>query len=84
YCHVNKKIGGEYDARSTSSAATHLTQRAKGHGVGPAGPISACRDLNQGSLVALMRQNNVEVSQGDANDISASFSKRKFNDALID
>ena len=31
-----------------------------------------------------MRQNNVEVSQGVANDISASFSKRKFNDALID
>ncbi|KAI1664108.1 hypothetical protein L13192_12049 [Pyrenophora tritici-repentis] len=31
-----------------------------------------------------MRQNNVKVSQGVANDISASFSKRKFNDALID
>jgi hypothetical protein len=84
YCHVNKKIGGKYDARSTSSAATYLAQRAKGHGVGPAGPVSARRDPNQGSLVALMRQNNVEVSQGVANDISASFSKRKFNDALIE
>jgi hypothetical protein len=32
----------------------------------------------------MMRQNNVEVSQSVANEMSASFSKRKFHDALID
>ena len=32
----------------------------------------------------MMRQNNVEVSQSVANEMSASFSKRKFHDTLID
>jgi hypothetical protein len=32
----------------------------------------------------MMRQNNVEVSQSIANEISASFGTRKFHDALID
>jgi len=32
----------------------------------------------------MMRQNNVEVSQSVANEISASFGTRKFHDALID
>jgi hypothetical protein len=32
----------------------------------------------------MMRQNNVEVSQGVANEISASFRTRKFQNALID
>jgi hypothetical protein len=31
-----------------------------------------------------MRQNNVEVSQSVTNKISASFSTRKFHDAVID
>jgi hypothetical protein len=41
-------------------------------------------DPNQGTLVALMRDNNVEVSQSVANSISASFGTRRFQDALID
>jgi hypothetical protein len=84
YCHVNKHSGGIFDSQSTSSAATHLARRVKGHGIGSSGPISTCPDPNQGTLVAMMRQNNVEVSQSVANEMSASFSKRKFHDALID
>lgn len=84
YCHVSKQSGGIFDASSTSSAAHHLARRVKGHGVGPSGPISWRPDPNQGTLVAMMRQNNVEVSQGVANEISASFGTRKFQSALID
>ena len=82
YCHVSKQSGGIFDAKSTSSAAHHLARRVKGHSVGPSGSISTCPDPNQGTLVAMMRQNNVEVSQSVANEISSSFGTRKFQDAL--
>lgn len=46
--------------------------------------VTARTDLKQGTLAAMIRQNNVEVSQSVANEISASFRTRKFHDALID
>jgi hypothetical protein len=52
--------------------------------VNASGPVTARTDPNQGTLAAIMRQNNVEVSQSVANEISASFRTRKFHDALID
>lgn len=84
YCHVNKNPGGEYSSGSTSGAAAHLAKRLKGHSVNISGPVTASVDPNQGTLIALMRENNVEVSQSVANRISASFGTRRFQDALID
>jgi hypothetical protein len=84
YYHINKKAGGEYLAGSTSAAAVHLAKRVKGHSVNASSPVRARTDPNQGTLAAIMRQNNVEVSQSVANEISASFRTRKFHDALID
>jgi hypothetical protein len=60
HCHINKKLGGEYDARSTSSAATHLARRVKGHGVGPSGSVSSCHDPNQGPYAAEQRRGVAE------------------------
>jgi hypothetical protein len=72
-----------YSSGSTSSAAAHLAKRLKGHGVNVSSPVTAPIDLNQGTLIALMRENNMEVSQSVANRISASFGTRRFQDALI-
>ncbi|KAF1945021.1 hypothetical protein EJ02DRAFT_327804, partial [Clathrospora elynae] len=84
YYHINKKLGGKYDAGSTSAAATHLGKGVRSHGMSAAGPVRFSRDPNQGTLVALMRDSNVKVSQSIANEISLSFAKRKFLDALAD
>jgi hypothetical protein len=84
YCHIHKKPGGKYDASSTSGAAHHLGKLVHGHGVSATGLVRKDRDPNQGSLVAHMRDSGVEVLQAVANEISASFTKRRFQDALKD
>jgi hypothetical protein len=52
--------------------------------VNASGSVRSDPDPDQGTLVAIMRQNNVEVSQSVANQISSSFGTHKFQDALID
>jgi hypothetical protein len=84
YYHVNKNPGGEYSSRSTSGAAAHLARRLKGHSVNVSGLVTARTNSNKGTLIALMRENNVEVSQSVTNKISALFRTRRFQDALID
>lgn len=84
HCHVHKRAGGEYDAGSTSGAGNHLAKKAPGHGVCATGPVKGNRDPNQGTMVAFIRDSGIEVSQQVANEISASFVERKFQDALMD
>lgn len=84
HCHIRKKLGGEYDAGLTSAEATHLTECVPGHSVGAQEPLRRSRDPDQASIVTLMRDSGVEVSQEVANETSSSFTKRKFQDALMD
>jgi hypothetical protein len=84
YCHVNKNPRGEYSSGSTSGAAAYLARRLKGHSVNVSGPVTTRTNSNSGTLVALMRENNVDVSQSVANSMSASFGTRRFQDALME
>jgi hypothetical protein len=52
--------------------------------VNASGPVTARTDPNQDTLAAMMRQNNVKVSQSVITEISVSFGTRKFHDVLID
>ena len=85
YCHQHKIPGGEYVVHSsTSSAASHLAQKLPGHGFDSNGRINFSRPPNQTSIVAVLQNKGVEVSQEVANELAASFSARKFKQAVQD
>ncbi|RYN53575.1 hypothetical protein AA0118_g9681 [Alternaria tenuissima] len=73
-----------YVRRITVQYLTVLLYDGNADSVGAQGPLRRSRDPNQGSIVSLMRDSGVEVSQEVANEISSSFTKRKFQDALKD
>jgi hypothetical protein len=52
--------------------------------VNASGPVRSDPDPNQATLVAIVRQNNVEMLHSVTNQISLSFGMHKFQDALID
>jgi len=91
YCHVHRRSEASYDvSTSTSSAGSHLSKLTRGHSVGPNSPITkASREGNiRGAIVHSqvyqMRKKGVEVSQEVANELAASFSRRRFEEALKD
>ncbi|KAH8714040.1 hypothetical protein GQ44DRAFT_564509, partial [Phaeosphaeriaceae sp. PMI808] len=90
YCHQHKLPEACYEADSTTNAGRHLSSSKPGHSVGPNGPIPiASKEGNiigalAKSQVHIMRSKGVVVSQEVANEMAASFSTRKFEDALKD
>lgn len=89
YCHQHRLPEASYDvSSSTSSAGAHLQKLKKGHAVGPTGPIPIVSSEGNipgavaRSQVFKMRAKGVEVTQEVANELAASFSTRKFEDAL--
>ena len=90
-CHKQRRQQeAYYEADSTTNAGRHLSSNRPGHSLGPNGPIPiASREGNiMGALaksqVHIMRSRGVEVSQEVANEIAASFSSSRFQDALKD
>ncbi|CAE7205171.1 hypothetical protein PTTW11_09252 [Pyrenophora teres f. teres] len=90
-CHKQRRQQeAYYEADSTTNAGRHLLSNRPGHSLGPNGPIPiASREGNiMGALaksqVHIMRSRGVEVSQEVANEIAASFSSSRFQDALKD
>ncbi|KAI1508246.1 Dimer-Tnp-hAT dimerization containing protein [Pyrenophora tritici-repentis] len=90
YCHQRRKQEACYEADSTTNAGRHLSSNKPGHSHGPNGPVPiASREGNiMGALaksqVYIMRSKGIEVSQEVANEIAASFSTSRFQDALKD
>ncbi|KAI1512316.1 Dimer-Tnp-hAT dimerization containing protein [Pyrenophora tritici-repentis] len=90
YCHQRRKQEACYEADSTTNAGRHLSGNKPGHSHGPNGPVPiASREGNiMGALaksqVHIMRSKGIEVSQEVANEIAASFSTSRFQDALKD
>ena len=90
YCHQQRRQEACYEADSTTNAGRHLSSNKPGHSHGPNGPIPiASREGNiMGALaksqVHIMRSKGIEVSQGVANEMAASFSNSQFQDALKD
>ncbi|KAI1528151.1 hypothetical protein PtrSN002B_011392 [Pyrenophora tritici-repentis] len=90
-CHKQRRQQeAYYEADSTTNAGRHLSSNRPGHSLGPNGPIPiASREANiigalAKSQVYIMRSRGVEVSQEVANEIAASFSSSRFQDALKD
>ncbi|CAE7003037.1 hypothetical protein PTTW11_01481 [Pyrenophora teres f. teres] len=90
-CHKQRRQQeAYYEADSTTNAGRHLSSNRPGHSLRPNGPIPiASREGNiMGALaksqVHIMRSRGVEVSQEVANEIAASFSSSRFQDALKD
>ncbi|KAI1553701.1 hypothetical protein PtrEW7m1_012366, partial [Pyrenophora tritici-repentis] len=90
-CHKQRRQQeAYYEADSTTNAGRHLSSNRPGHSLGPNGPIPiASREGNiigalAKSQVYIMRSRGVEVSQEVANEIAASFSSSRFQDALKD
>ncbi|KAG9376557.1 hypothetical protein A1F94_013104 [Pyrenophora tritici-repentis] len=90
-CHKQRRQQeAYYEADSTTNAGRHLSSNRPGHSLGPNGPIPiASREGNiigalAKSQVHIMRSRGVEVSQEVANEIAASFSSSRFQDALKD
>ncbi|KAA8620717.1 Condensation multi-domain protein [Pyrenophora tritici-repentis] len=90
YCHQRRKQEACYEADSTTNAGRHLSSNKPGHSHGPNGPVPiASREGNiMGALaksqVHIMRSKGIEVSQEVANEMAASFSTSRFQDALKD
>ena len=84
-CHRHKKTGGEFNVhQSTSSAAAHLQQNVRGHGISKEGKINFNLPSGQSSILAAMQSDGVEVSQEVANALASSFSKVRFEEAVKD
>ena len=85
YCHMHKVSGGEYCvASSTSSAASHLGQKTRGHGFDRNGKINFQRPPATSSIVNQLQFKGVEISQEVANEMASSFSQRRFLDTVKD
>ncbi|KAF1941464.1 hypothetical protein EJ02DRAFT_318502, partial [Clathrospora elynae] len=86
--HLMRKPETCYDAASTGNARNHLSKPTRGHSVGPDGPIHiSSREGNIAGAVLrlqvhIMRASGVEVSQSVANTLAASFSTKRFLEAL--
>ena len=63
YCHQHNMSKGEYNVDgATTSAAAHLSQRTRGHGIGKDGLINFTRLTGQSSLLATLQLKDRDIS----------------------
>lgn len=86
YCHTQRLPGGLFVADlATTSAARHLKENKKGHGIDKNGPIVFAKPKARGaSIISRFIAKGIDYTQQQANEAANAFSRDQFRQSVID